>query len=684
MQQAEQLLDFIEKAKLGDEEAFAHVFEKTHLMVYNIACAAIKNTEEAKDIVSEVYIRVFRYLPTLRDSHSFIRWLTVITHNVCNDHQNEIISCKHGAALPEPPGEDDIELWHQKEALQSVIQKVIHLLPESQQRAVNYVYFHQLSVGQAAALENCSVNTIKSRLFYARTTLRRAIENEERRTGDKLHLPPVVLGLAALMSLPHIPFSLSAAESTQIFSAVLGALSLGQTVSTGSIALLTVPEGGEPTPKRGKLASVLRRKYLLKFTPAAIIPLIVTVLLLMTAMLGIGYLQRRESPPPTDSNPLVGEQATETTASSPTEISPFTYSIVEDGIELKKITTDQHRFEIPAEIDGLPVVALADSVFGEGLFIEHLILPASLQTVSGPALAALKELKVIEINGDSPYLKAINGVLYSADMTLLMAYPNNKPTTDFLIPSSVTVIGEHALTSRNLLTLSNFQNSCVETLRPYALAGCINLQTLCLPISLTNIEENALACPSLTSILTLIGNENFWTINDALYNHDRTVLIRYPAGRVDNTFAVYSSAHTVAAYAFYGSPYLQHLVLHNNITTLEPNALAGMPELLSIRLSENIAELPAGVLANNPKIIEYTLPSGLKRFDASAFAGCPGLERLIFCSPYPTIVGGETLDLAGNDTMLAYPLAEESWQNADKFGVRKAGAYTPLIPEDTP
>lgn len=658
MQQPNSLLELIERAKCGDEEAFARIFDDTHSMVYNIACSAIRDPEEAKDVVSEVYIRVFRYLPTLRDGRSFIRWLTVITHNVCTDHQHEMEGCGQGGALPEPPGEDDIELWHKKEALQSVVQRIMGLLPEAQQRAVNYVYFHQLTVGQAAALENCSVNTIKSRLFYARATLRRAIEEEERRTGDKLHLPPAVMGLAALMTLPHIPFTLSAAESAQIFAAVLGALSLGQTVSTESVTVLAVPEDGEG--RRGRLTAALRRRYLLKFSLSAIIPLVVAALVLMTAMLWIGYLQHREPSAPTNSDPSAGVQTTEPIASPQTESSPFTYSVGADGIVIEGVTTDEHRVDIPARIDGLPVVALADGAFGASPYIEHLTLPATLRTVSGRTLAELQELKVIETEEGSPYLKAINGVLYSADMTVLIAYPNNKPGTDFLIPPSVTVIGEYAMTSRNLLTLSNFHTTSVETLRPYALAGCINLQMLYIPVTLANVEENALACPSLTSIKTIKGNPNFWTVNDALYNHDKTVLIRYPAGLITSSFTVYNLAHTIAAYAFYGSPYLQHLILNDNITTLEPNALAGMPELLSVRLSDNIAELPAGALAYNPKITEYILPTALRQLDASAFAGCPGLERLTFRGSYPAIVGGETLALAADHTVLAYPMAEES------------------------
>ncbi len=687
MQQPDYLIDYIEKAKLGDEDAFAKIFKETHSMVYNIACAAIKNTEEAKDIVSEVYIRVFRYLPTLRDSHSFIRWLTVITHNVCTDHITNPGSTPDFPIFPDPPGEDDIELWHQKEALQSVVQRIMQLLPEPQQRAVNYVYFHQLSVGQTAALENCSVNTIKSRLFYARATLRRAIEEEERRTGDKLYLPPVVLGFAALMALPGIPLTLSAAESAKIFTTVLGALSIGQTINPESVSFIAVHEEDGETPKRSRLRSVLQRKYLLKFSPAAIIPFVLVFLVLMTAMLGIGYRQHRDPPPADTNDPVADAQTTETTTEAspvPAEVSPFTYSVGADGIVLEKITTDAPSLDIPAEIDRLPVVALAEGAFGEDLYIEQLSLPATLKTVSGRTLAALKELKIIEVDNNSPYLNAVNGVLYSTDMTLLIAYPNNKPGADFVIPSYVTVIGEYAMTSRNLVTLSNFHETSLETLRPYALAGCVNLQTLYLPISLAKIEENALACPSMTSIKPRKGNSHFFCINDVLYNHDQTVLIRYPAGKGNTSFTVYSTATTIAPYAFYGCVYLQELTLKSNVTTLEENALAGMPELRSIRLSDRIQTLPARALADNPKITEYMLPTSLKEFDATAFSGCTALERLTFRGPYPTMVGGGKLELAGENTLLLYPDTQASWTDADKFGVSNTNAYTSANQVSTP
>ena len=144
-----ELLECITRAQANDEEAFAQLYKKTHLMVYNIACAEMHDTEEAKDIVSEVYIRVFRHLSSLRDPHSFIRWLTIITHNVCADHiNNKSFTAELPEAISDGGNEkfnNEIEEWHAHEALHATFEKLLHLLPEAQQRAVQYVYFNQLS-----------------------------------------------------------------------------------------------------------------------------------------------------------------------------------------------------------------------------------------------------------------------------------------------------------------------------------------------------------------------------------------------------------------------------------------------------------------------------------------------------------------------------------------------------------
>ena len=291
----EQLAVDVERARAGDEDAFARLYEKTCQIVYSIAASKLKDTEKAKDVVSEVYIRVFRYLSTLRDSRSFVRWLMVITDNVCAEHKNDRRTDAALQALyPDqmPDTDDPIEDWEKKEGLRELMKGLIHLLPEAQQRTVYYFYFKQLTLSQIAAIENCPVNTVKTRLFHARDTLRRAILEEEKRSGDKYHLPVATVAMAAVMALPDTGFTLAAEDASRIFLSVLTALGMQYTGERSASFVTVIHEDADDGSLHAKL---FRRSYLVKLSPAMTL-LAVLLTLLLAATAGIAYFRKAALP----------------------------------------------------------------------------------------------------------------------------------------------------------------------------------------------------------------------------------------------------------------------------------------------------------------------------------------------------------------------------------------------------
>jgi len=687
MQEKFQLLPYIERARKGDEEAFVVLFEQTHLLTYNLACVLLQDTEEAKDIVSEVYIRVFQHIAELRDPHSFIRWLTVITHNVCHDHL-------HGRTLPILPDgaadcpEDNIEEWLQKESLHNTIERMMTLLPEPQQRAVQDVYFHQLTLGEAAALEDCSINTIKSRLYYARETLRRIIEAEEKRTGDKLHLPAAAVCLAALMSLPQTVFTLTPAESAAIFSSVISALGTRRAAELGGMRVITALDSPEDAPA-GRIGRLLHRRYLLKITPAA--ALLATVCLLAAVGLFAGaaavYAQREDDlPAQTQAGDTPGSgidpmPAPIAALSDETDNVVYTGTVsrqtsddtlyrftVEDGCAvICGVESTADILEIPASIDGYPVTAITEDAFAGGLTVARLILPDTLTAISGRTLAALTELEAVSVQEGSPYLTAIQGVLYSADGTTLIAYPNDKPGTSFTVPEAVRVIDAYAVNSRHLLTL-DAPVFGIERIGERGLAGCIALTEFRLPASVTELGEMALACPAVTSFRVYAGSTSFYSVSDAILNHERTELIQYPLGKTSSAYTLPKSVTGIASHAFDGASYLTTIIMLDTVQTLAPYAVANVPRLARLDLSDSIESLPAHCLSGNDFILEYTLPAKLRTLDAQAMADCGQLAQITFRGAQPALTGEGKLSLANRGCTLIYPAGDDSWTDPAALG----------------
>lgn len=131
-----------------------------------------------------------------------------------------------------------------------------------------------------------------------------------------------------------------------------------------------------------------------------------------------------------------------------------------------------------------------------------------------------------EVPEDNPLYKAVDGVLYSKDGKTLYHYPAGRTEEHFDIPAGVEYIGNGAISSEDLKTIS-FPIGLKE-LGDYALAGCTRLHSVALPLTVTRIGEDAFyECVSLERVSLPAGLEvdkdNRWHIyypDDNLYRGD--------------------------------------------------------------------------------------------------------------------------------------------------------------------
>ena len=71
----------IERFARGDTAAFDRLFLKYQDYVYNIVYGIIGKAEEARDVTQEVFVQVFRSLPSFRRGSRFATWLYRIAVN---------------------------------------------------------------------------------------------------------------------------------------------------------------------------------------------------------------------------------------------------------------------------------------------------------------------------------------------------------------------------------------------------------------------------------------------------------------------------------------------------------------------------------------------------------------------------------------------------------------------------
>lgn len=76
----------VERAKAGDQQAVAALYEKTSRKAYYLSLQLVKDQDQAQDILQDAYLKVFTSLNMLQQPENFQGWLDTIVINKSKDY----------------------------------------------------------------------------------------------------------------------------------------------------------------------------------------------------------------------------------------------------------------------------------------------------------------------------------------------------------------------------------------------------------------------------------------------------------------------------------------------------------------------------------------------------------------------------------------------------------------------
>lgn len=173
----------VERARAGDEEAFASLARAAGDRLLAIAFRILRDLGLAEDAVQQTLVLAWRELPSLRDVDRFDAWLRRLLVNACYREARRGRNWTTNVRVldfDEPAGADDYRSVVERDQLERGFRR---LPPE--QRAV-FVFHHYLGLTliEVAAELGVPLGTVKSRLHYATNTLRAALEADLRSSTD--------------------------------------------------------------------------------------------------------------------------------------------------------------------------------------------------------------------------------------------------------------------------------------------------------------------------------------------------------------------------------------------------------------------------------------------------------------------------------------------------------------------
>jgi RNA polymerase sigma-70 factor (ECF subfamily) len=164
----------IDRSARGDQDAFRQLVEKYHRLVISSAFRALGDMSQAEDVAQEVFLKVYRSLPSYRHEKPFVHWLHRVASNAITDAIRRLKPVVSLDCLEQAPAgrEGDPQDLAQRHDLQRAVRYAIARLPSHYRDALVLQVFAELSYEEIARTLDIPLGTVMSRLNSAKRLLR--------------------------------------------------------------------------------------------------------------------------------------------------------------------------------------------------------------------------------------------------------------------------------------------------------------------------------------------------------------------------------------------------------------------------------------------------------------------------------------------------------------------------------
>jgi RNA polymerase sigma-70 factor (ECF subfamily) len=157
----------------GDRLAMQVFYGRHHVRVYRFALRLVRNEQVAEDLISEVFLDVWRQAGKFEGRSAVSTWLLAITRfkalSGLRKRKDAELDDETAASIADTS--DDPEVAMQKKDTSEALRTCLGALSQDHREIVDLVYYHEKSVEEVAAIVGIPENTVKTRLFYARKKL---------------------------------------------------------------------------------------------------------------------------------------------------------------------------------------------------------------------------------------------------------------------------------------------------------------------------------------------------------------------------------------------------------------------------------------------------------------------------------------------------------------------------------
>jgi RNA polymerase sigma-70 factor, ECF subfamily len=157
----------------GDRLAMQVLFARHHVRVYRFVLRVVRDESSAEDLISEVFLDVWRQAGKFEGRSAVSTWLLAIARfkalSALRRRTDVELDEETAEAIEDTSDNPEVALGKKDRSV--VIRKCLEKLSADHREIVDLVYYHDKSVEEVAAIVGIPENTVKTRMFYARKRL---------------------------------------------------------------------------------------------------------------------------------------------------------------------------------------------------------------------------------------------------------------------------------------------------------------------------------------------------------------------------------------------------------------------------------------------------------------------------------------------------------------------------------
>lgn len=157
----------------GDRLAMQVLFARHHVRVYRFVLRLVNDPSRAEDLISDVFLDVWRQAGRFEARSAVSTWLLAIARfkalSVLRKRTDVALDEETAGAIEDTA--DTPEVAVQKKNKSHLLRECLKSLSAEHREVIDLVYYHEKSVEEVAEITGILESTVKTRMFYARKRL---------------------------------------------------------------------------------------------------------------------------------------------------------------------------------------------------------------------------------------------------------------------------------------------------------------------------------------------------------------------------------------------------------------------------------------------------------------------------------------------------------------------------------